>query len=378
MSVERRVKGGAVRWVARWREDGHDRARTFDLKRDAEAFEREMRRRAQLGAHAHLEPSRERLGDWLRRWWTRDAATWAQSTRRQRGSVLDHWIVPYLGGVRLRDLGPARVREWRAELTAAGCPPTQANAALSVLSAALGAAVADRLLPTNPCIGTRKVPVAVARPRALTPLEVERLRAEMPTLRDVVLLGLLAYAGLRPGEALALTWGSVGRVLVVDRSLSDGDLKLTKTEVRRTVEVLEPLAEDLELLRPRVADRDAFVCTALNGRPMNLNNWRSRVLAPACERAGVRATPYDGRHTYASLLIHEGRSLPYVTAAMGHASPTTTLRHYAHLFDESRLAPAMSMVAAIRAARQELEAAGVYPMCTESPVRVLRSTRPKP
>jgi hypothetical protein len=32
----------------------------------------------------------------------------------------------------------------------------------------------------------------VARPHALAPLEVERIRAEMPTMRDVVLVGLLA------------------------------------------------------------------------------------------------------------------------------------------------------------------------------------------
>jgi integrase len=68
----------------------------------------------------------------------------------------------------------------------------------------------------------------------------------MPTMRDVVLLGLLAYAGLRPGEAIALTWGSVGRVLVIDRSYSDAELTLTKTNRRRTVEVVAPLAEDLD------------------------------------------------------------------------------------------------------------------------------------
>ena len=45
----------------------------------------------------------------------------------------------------------------------------------------------------------------------------------MPTLRDVALLGLMAYAGLRSGEALALRWRDVGRVLVVDRAVSDGD-----------------------------------------------------------------------------------------------------------------------------------------------------------
>lgn len=87
-----------------------------------------------------------------------------------------------------------------------GAPPTQANHALSVLSSALGCATRDRKLPANPCHGIRRLPVLVDRPRALTPSEVEKVRAHMPTLRDVVLVGLLAYAGLRPGEAFALPW----------------------------------------------------------------------------------------------------------------------------------------------------------------------------
>jgi hypothetical protein len=47
---------------------------------------------------------------------------------------------------------------------------------------------------------------------------------------------------------------------------------------------------------------------------------------------------------------------------MGHASSTTTLRHYGHMFDEARLARAASMVEAIWAARAELGGADVRQM----------------
>ena len=109
------------------------------------------------------------------------------------------------------------------------------------------------------------------------------------------------------------------------------------------------------------------------GKVGHVNNWRSRVWADACEAARVKAAPYV--HTYASLLIHEGRALPYVTAALGHASATTTLDHYAHVFDEPRLAPAVGMVEAIETARAELEARGVYPICTRHPVRCCERRR---
>ena len=80
------------------------------------------------------------------------------------------------------------------------------------------------------------------------------------------------------------------------------------------------------------------------------------------------ATIYDLRHSYCSLLIHEGRSVPYVAAAMGHASGVTTLTHYAHLFDEQRLGTGMPMVDAIGEARRG---------CAQS-VRRRRAAAPTP
>ena len=38
---------------------------------------------------------------------------------------------------------------------------------------------------------------------------------------------------------------------------------------------------------------------------------------------------YDLRHTYASLLLAAGAPITYVSAQLGHANPSTTLRHYA-------------------------------------------------
>jgi integrase len=75
------------------------------------------------------------------------------------------------------------------------------------------------------------------------------------------------------------------------------------------------------------------------GRPLDLSTWRRRIWKPAAKRAGVDATPYDLRRTYCSLLAHEGRSAPYIAANMGH-SLTDTQKHYAHVIEDARLAPA--------------------------------------
>jgi integrase len=83
------------------------------------------------------------------------------------------------------------------------------------------------------------------------------------------------------------------------------------------------------------------------------------------------SSPYDGRHTYASLLIHEGRSLPYVTAALGHSTAKTTLDHYAHTYAEAQLGTAMKMVDAILEARR-----GVRKTCAVDQPRRLRQSAP--
>jgi integrase len=44
----------------------------------------------------------------------------------------------------------------------------------------------------------------------VSPQQVEAIRQRVPTPRDAALISLLAYAGLRPGEVLALTWGDIG------------------------------------------------------------------------------------------------------------------------------------------------------------------------
>jgi integrase len=101
-------------------------------------------------------------------------------------------------------------------------------------------------------------------------------------------------------------------------------------------------------------------------------------VGPALLAAGVApATPYDGRHTYASLLIHEGRSMAYVAAALG-SSQAIIQKHYSHLFDEAQLGLRAPMIEAIAEARAAVfAAAGGTEMGHIAPVRVLRQATPE-
>jgi integrase len=53
--------------------------------------------------------------------------------------------------------------------------------------------------------------------------------------------------------------------------------------------------------------------------------WHRDAWHPACHAAGLRGVrPYDLRHSFVSMLIHEGRNVVEVARQAGH-SPTMTL-----------------------------------------------------
>ncbi len=133
---------------------------------------------------------------------------------------------------------------------------------------------------------------------------------------DATLVSVLAYAGLRPGEAIGLRWHDIGeRTILVERSVAFGQLKSTKTSSTRSVRLLGPLKDDLRAWRDqasRTAETD-LVFPAPDGSPWNANrarNWRKRAFAEAAAHAGVPpARPYDLRHSYVSLLIAQGATV---------------------------------------------------------------------
>ena len=66
-----------------------------------------------------------------------------------------------------------------------------------------------------------------------------------------------------------------------------------------------------------------------------------------------KARPYDLRHSFASLRLHEGRSVIYVARQLGHDA-RLTLTKYGHVIDELDDAPRLDAETAIRQAREAL------------------------
>jgi len=67
----------------------------------------------------------------------------------------------------------------------------------------------------------------------------------------------------------------------------------------------------------------------------------------------ARGRPYDLRHSFASLLLHEGRDVIYVARQLGHGAELT-LRTYGHVIEELEDSPQLPAEEAIKQARETM------------------------
>jgi integrase len=330
-----------------------------------------------LGAGAPVNNNRETLAEFSKLWWARHAApNLARHTQEGYASTLDVHIIPRLGDTRLQALSTEMISDMRAEMSASGVGEPAIRKVLVVLQSILERAVEWRHIDTNPARSVRKPSQQRTRVvRPLGPKIVEEMRAHLLSTDrplDATLISVLAYAGLRPGEAIGLRWHDVGeRTLLVERSVAFGQLKSTKTGGTRSVRLLSALRHDLNAWREQT-DRNAdldLIFPSPDGSPWNADrarNWRKRAFAEAAEHAAVpHARPYDLRHSYVSLLIAQGATVVEVARQAGHA-PTMTLSTYAHLFDELDGTDHRPADEQIRAARLATVSPGVSVLCPPS------------
>jgi integrase len=354
MSVHR--KGS--KWVVRYRDGSGNRSRSFDRKQDADRFDGEVIRRRQLGVLASLDAGQETLDEFVTEVWApTHGVTLAPKTRKNYASLYDHHIAPTLGAMRLRDIKTETIARWQADRIAASGGPVAVRQALDLLSSILQNAFESERIAVNPARRVRKARLPRRQEvRPLPPATIEALRAAADQ-RDATLISVLAYAGLRPGEALALRWCDIREnTILVERALSLGAEEDTKTTAHRTVRLLAPLRADLaewRLASGRPPDDVLVFPNHERGAwtEAAYQSWRRRSFKRALDAAGVdHATPYTLRHGFASLLLHEGRSVIYVARQLGHDA-RLTLTRYGHVIDELEDQPNVSAETSIREAR---------------------------
>src|ERR671930_1409045 len=193
-----RLRDGSKRYRARWIDvNGHERSRSFVLKKDADRFVLEQMRRASLGALYQAPP--ETLGDFAAGWLERHALRVRPSTLARVRQVLPHLDV--FAPVALDEIRPAAVEDHVAAL--ARRAPRQAELVLRVLKQVLANAKERGHLVDEGVFRVKAPRRDQPEMRFLDWVEIEELAANtVAPYGNMVLLA--ALTGLRQGELFAL------------------------------------------------------------------------------------------------------------------------------------------------------------------------------
>lgn len=280
----------------------------------------------------------------LRDWWLGYERSIQHRKARTKACYRAAWrlrIEPAFGSVPVRRIKPNQIDDWIAAMVERGVSSSKVIESVGVLKRVLDRVVRDRAIPSNPA-AERSVTLPkrpeMERP-VLSPVEVEKLAAAMRWDRDRLLVRLLAYGGLRVGEALALRWSDVdlehGTVTIrhsVEDTTGTVIVGPTKTYAVRPVTLPKALVTQMAGLVPLSgASVAALVFPNRRGEHLRYRNWRRDQWDPAVLKSGVVALPHDLRATCASLLIDAGASAKDVQAHLGHRDITTTLSLYARV-----------------------------------------------
>jgi integrase len=334
-------------WQVRYRDpDRVERSRTFRTREEADRFARKVEVSKDEGSYIDPALGKTLFVDWAEDWLASTSPALRPRTVSGYRSLMKNHILPVFGYVPLAKIRPVDVQRFVAELSQHGMSSSRVRSTYFLLQAILRAAVESAYIGRSPCLGI-KLPRAVVREMSfLSADEVKRIGDAVPA-QYRALIYLLAYGGLRWGEAAALRRRRVNvlrRRVEVSESLSDVDGQLhfgpTKTHQSRQVALAKSLNERLRahLEHHVVKDRDALVFTSPEGDPLRLPNFRRRVWWPALDEAGVsRAVRiHDLRHTCASLLIAQGTHPKAIQQHLGHSSISVTLDRYGHLFPDQQ------------------------------------------
>lgn len=357
-SIKRHENG---RWKARYRDAaGKEHARHFARKVDAQRWLDEAT--ASLVQGTWVDPGRSRITvrAMADAWKTNGA--WEESTKARNLGILDRHVLPQWGDVKLSDVTHEDVQAWVNGLTASGLAGGSVRKVTGVLSSILDLAVRSRRLSGNPAKGVVLPKQRPARRQYLSAAQVEALSDAADEWGDLV--HVLAYCGLRIGEAAALRVRHVDvlrRRLRVEESVTEVNGKLVwttpKDDEGRSVPFPSFLVDDI-VGRMKGKGPDDLLFTTSRGGVVRVRNMRRDWFDVAAKIAGVEGlTPHELRHTAASLAVSAGASVLSVQRMLGHDKPSTTLDVYSDLFD-SDLDDVADKLADVRALAVNLRSTG--------------------
>jgi len=364
--------GGAKSFLLDYRVEGRQRRLTIGSFPDwsvqaARTAAKKLKQEVDGGRDPMGQRHADRIAPTLQDVWERyetehlpRKAVRAQADER---SMWQKIILPRLGKLKIASIDADHIDELHRDITNVRGTPVRANRVVEVLRKAFNLAIRWKWLTDNPASGVRKN-AEEKRNRFLNRTEIAALAEALNDHTEPVsanAIKLLMLTGARRGEVLGATWD----MFDFDNGIWTKPSAHTKQRLVHRVPLSGPalrLLTDIRIDAARLAHAagsslSPYVFPGIDGKPLTdiKRSWtsicRKAGLAVQVRKVGRNGRPatgkdgkpalvwqpnvriHDLRHSFASILVSAGASLPLIGQMLGHTQVQTTQR-YAHLFDD--------------------------------------------
>jgi integrase len=279
------------------------------------------------------------------------------STQRDYRQQIRCDILPAMKHLKVADVTFSDVDALHRTITKRA--PYHANRVVALLSKMFSLSIKWKWRGDNPCKFIERNDEQ-RRERYLEGDELVRLTAALAEHNDqqaANIFRLLMLTGARKGEVLSARWSDLN----LETGVWSKPSASTKSGKPHRVPLSAPAMQLFSELWEHAAPEAVYVFPgqATNAHRTDINgNWTRLCKAANIEDARI----HDLRHTYASLLVSAGLSLPIIGRLLGHTQPATTAR-YSHLMDDPLRAATETVGAIVMPSKPPAE---VVPMKRDS------------
>lgn len=270
------------------------------------------------------------FSEFVEQWFNEFSVGWRRTYISTVRQIVDTRLIPEFGQSRVSDIHREDILSFRSTLGKepgrkqdSKLSPRRINAIVLVLTQVLNEA-ADRYHFITP--GDRIKPLKLKKthvqPFSLD--EVNRIiKSCRPDFKDYFTVRF--FSGMRTGEADGLKWKYVDfekRLIYIRETFTAGEEDYTKNDSsQRDIHMSQPVFEALKRQYEATSKLSKFVFCNRDGNPIDLHNFCKRVWYPLLRHLELESrTPYQMRHTAATLWLAAGEAPEWIARQLGHTN----------------------------------------------------------
>ncbi len=315
----------------------------------------EIKAQTLRGETKYIENDNLTVGQWLDIWYESNQKKWKVTSRKQREMAIRLQMKPLIGHFKLQQLTKAIYQKHYINELEKSYKPSTVRLLHNLFKIAINAAVEEEILLRN-----RFTKIAFeeatnlsnkADENYLTPEELGlfiKTAKETENITNYTFLLLIAYTGIRRGEACGLQWKNIdfkNNTITIERTRDQKGVRSPKTKNSlRTIKVEKSVLTQLEKYHTwckatlfafgkKIKDTSFVFVSYQTGEPIS-DSGLLYMTRRVVEKASLPEITLHGlRHTHCTVLLNKGVNVKVIAERLGN-TPAMIYEVYGHVLKE--------------------------------------------